>query len=271
MLPELELSERVAVVTGGGRGIGREIALSFAEAGADVVVAARSEAEIDDVASEIEAAGRRALAVATDVTSPDQVENLVSTTITEFGQVDIMVNNAGVLHFLPLVPLPDGGPDSVRLVRPPVTPITDDEWKHVMEVNVNGVMYGCRAVGPHMLERRYGKVINVSSTNGTMGIAHVSAYNTSKAAVNMLTRVLALEWAPYNINVNALAPGAFHTRMTDSVWTSDVGSAENLAGIPMGRRGELRDLGVLAVYLASPASDYMTGQIIHLDGGRTAR
>ena len=271
MLPELGLSGRTAVVTGGGRGIGREIALALAEAGADVALGARTEGEIEAVAAEVEAAGRRALAVPTDVADPAQVERLVAAAISAFGQVDVMVNNAGAVHFLPLVPLPDGGPDSVRLTRPPTSPVTDAEWDRMMEVNVSGVMYGCRAVGPHMLERRSGKVINVSSTNGTMGVPNMSLYNVSKAAVNMLTRVLALEWAPYGVSVNALAPGAFHTRMTDSVWTSEVASAENLAGVPMGRRGELRDLGVLAVYMASPASDYMTGQIVHLDGGRTAR
>ena len=271
MLPELQLDGRIAVITGGGRGIGRDIALAFAESGADVVLASRSSAEIDEVAAEVQALGRRALAIRTDVSDSTQVDALVATAIEKFGQIDIMVNNAGVVHYLPFVPLPGGGPDSVRLNRPPTSPVTDDEWNHVMEVNVNGVMYGCRAVGPHMLERGSGKVINVSSTNGWQGVPYASLYLVSKAAVNMLTRVLALEWAPHGVNVNALAPGAFHTRMTDSVWTSDVGSAENLATIPMGKKGELRDLGVLAVYMASPASDYMTGQIVHLDGGRTAR
>lgn len=271
MLPEFGLNGRVAVITGGGRGIGRDIALAFAEAGADVVLASRSSSEIDDVAAEVAAVGRRALAVSTDVTDSAQVDRLVSTAVEKLGQVDIMVNNAGVVHFLPLVPMPDGGPDSPRLTRPPTTPVTDGEWRHMMEVNVTGVMYGCRAVGPHMLERGSGKIINISSTNGHMGVPYMSLYNVSKAAVNMLTRVLALEWAPHGINVNALAPGAFHTRMTDSVWTSESGAAENRAGIPMGRHGDLRDLGVLAVYLASPASNYMTGQIVHLDGGRTAK
>jgi NAD(P)-dependent dehydrogenase (short-subunit alcohol dehydrogenase family) len=271
MLPEFELNGRIAVITGGGRGIGRDIALTYAEAGADVVLAARSQAEVDEVAAEVEATGRRALAVKTDVTDSAQVDALVATAIEKFGQVDIMVNNAGVVHFLPLVPLPGGGPESVRISRPPTSPVTDDEWNHVMDVNVNGVMYGCRAVGPHMLERGSGKVINISSTNGHMGVPYVSLYNVSKAAVNMLTRVLALEWAEHGVQVNALAPGAFHTRMTDNVWTSDEGSAENLAGIPMGKHGDLRDLGLLAVYLGSPASNYMTGQIVHLDGGRTAK
>ena len=271
MLPEFQLDGKTAVVTGGGRGIGREIALAFAEAGADVVVAARSTQEIEEVAAEIEAAGRRSLAVRTDVTESRQVDALVATAVERFGAVDIMVNNAGAVHFLPLVPLPGGEPDSPRLTRPSDSPVTDDEWKTMMEINVSGVMYGCRAAGAHMLERRSGKVINVSSTNGTQGVPYMSLYNVSKAAVNMLTRVLALEWAPYNINVNALAPGAFHTRMTDSVWTSEQGTADNLATIPMGKHGELRDLGLMAVYLASPASDYMTGQIVHLDGGRTAK
>ena len=139
-----------------------------------------------------------------------------------------------------------------------------------MNVNVNGVMYGCRAVAPRMIERGYGKIINISSSNGTQGIPYCAPYNVSKAAVNMLTRVLALEWAQYGISVNALAPGSFHTEMTNATWSDPISIEKQLDTIPVRRAGKLRDLGVLAVYLASAATDYMTGQVVYIDGGRTA-
>ena len=138
-------------------------------------------------------------------------------------------------------------------------------------MNLNGVFYCCRAVAPHMMERKYGKIVNISSNNARMAFPMTAAYNCSKAAVNMLTRVLALEWAPYNICVNALGPGDYDTDMTRPTWVDLEGRQRHLDAIPFHREGDLRDLGVLAAYLASPASDYMTGQVVYMDGGMTAR
>ena len=195
LLKEMDLTGRVAVITGGGRGIGREIALAMAECGADIALAARTEEELESVKQEVIEKGKRCIALRTDVSDSKQVDNLVENTISEFGQIDIMVNNAGALHFLPLVPIPDQVPNPARLSRTPDSRISDDEWQKIMDVNVNGVMYGCRAVAPHMIDRGYGKIINISSSNGAQGVPYCAPYNVSKAAINMLTRVLALEWA----------------------------------------------------------------------------
>ena len=269
-LNELSLEGKSAIVTGAGRGIGRAIALSLAEAGADVALAARTLSELEDLAAEIQALGSRAFAVPTDVSDSSQVEYMVEATLKEFGSIDVLVNNAGINLRLPLVPLPDGVPDWLRVPRTPDSSITDVEWQRVLSVNVSGVMYGCRAVAPHMLARESGKIINVSSVQAKAAVPYYSAYAVSKAAVNMLTRVLALEWAQHGIQVNALCPGSYDTDMAGDQW-SDPAKAERAAAmIPMGRPGDLRQLGMLAAYLASPASDYMTGQAVYIDGGIAA-
>ena len=271
MLPELSLEGKTAVVTGGGRGIGREIALAFAEAGADVVVAARTSSEIEATAADIRSMGREAVALPTDVSKSDEVDSLAERALEHFGKVDVLVNNAGKLMRLPVVPFPDTTVNPPRVTRASTSRMTDEEWQSVLNPNLNGVFYCCRAFAPHMMERRYGKIINISSNNAKQAFPLVAAYNVSKAAVNMLTRVLALEWAPYNICVNAIGPGDYHTAMTDASWTDLAGRQRHLDGIPFHREGDLRELGVLAVYLASPASDYMTGQIVYMDGGLTAK
>ena len=267
----LDLEGRVAIVTGAGRGIGRATSLSLAEAGADVVATARTGAEIEETAALVEKAGRRALPIAADVSRSDEVDAMVERAVDRFGKVDILVNNAGKLFKAPLAPFPDVTLEPPRVTRPTTVRHSDEEWQSVIDVNLSGVFYCCRAVAPHMMERRYGKVINISSNNGTMAFPLVAAYNASKAAVNMLTRVLALEWAPYNICVNAIGPGDYHTQMTDASWSDPEGRRRHLDGIPMHREGDLEELGTLAVYLASPASDYMTGQIVYMDGGLTAK
>ncbi len=271
MLPELSLRGRTAIVTGAGRGIGREIALVFAEAGADIVAAARTVSEIEATVADVVALGRQAIAIPTDVSSSSDVDAMVDRTLEQFGKVDILVNNAGVLSKLAVTPFPDTVLSPPRVYRESNSRTTDLEWQQVIDTNVSGVFYCCRAVAPHMMKRRYGKIINISSNNGTMAFPLVAAYNVSKASVNMLTRVLALEWAPYNICVNALGPGDYHTEMTEASWNNPEGRQRHLDGIPMGREGDLRELGVLAAYLASPATDYMTGQIVYMDGGLTAK
>ena len=268
-LPELSLDGRVALVTGAGRGIGRAIALTLAEAGADVAVAARTRSEIDSVADEIRALGGRSVAIPADVSVSSEVDAMVATAERELGPVDILVNNAGAHITVPLVPIPGRplGPPQVSRVAD--HPLTNGEWDLIYTTNVNSVMYGCRAVAPGMLDRRYGKIINISSRTAQQAVEYAAPYNASKAAVNMLTRVLALEWASHGIRVNAIGPGDFKTQMNP---LDDPGERDRMmARVPLGGAGSLRDLGLLAVYLASPASDYMTGQVVYLDGGDTAR
>ena len=271
MLPEMSLEGRTAIVTGAGRGIGREIALVLAEAGADIVAAARTASEIEVTAADVRAMGRQAMAVVTDVSESADVDALVRRSLERFDKVDILVNNAGQLLRLPTVPFPGETLRPPQVTRESTSRTSDQEWSGIIDANLTGVFYCCRAVAPHMMERKYGKIINISSNNGTQAFPLVAAYNASKAGVNMLTRVLALEWAPYNICVNALGPGPFHTPMSDASWKDPAERQSRLDTIPFHRQGDLRDLGVLAVYLASPASDYMTGQIIHMDGGLTAK
>jgi len=271
MLPELSLQGKTAVVTGGGRGIGREIALALAEAGSDVVVAARTSSEIEATAADIRSMGRKAIALHTDVSKSDEVDSLAERALEHFGKIDVLVNNAGKLMRLPVVPFPDATVNPPVVTRDSISRTTDEEWQNVLNPNLNGVFYCCRAFAPHMMERKYGKIVNISSNNAKQAFPLLAAYNTSKAAVNMLTRVLALEWAPYNICVNAIGPGDYHTTMTDASWTNQAGRQRHIDGIPFHREGNLRELGVLAVYLASPASDYMTGQIVYMDGGLTAK
>ena len=272
MFPELNLEGNTAIVTGGGRGIGRAIALVLAEAGADVVVAARTVSEIEAVAKEVRALGRQAIAVPTDVSRSSEVDALVAGSLEHFGKVDILVNNAGAILKAPVVPYPDVTLKPPWVSRESSVRVSDEEWQTVIDSNLNSVFYGCRAVAPHMLERRYGRIINISSQNAAQAFTGVSAYNASKAAVNMLTRVLALEWAPYNVRVNAIGPGDYHTTMTDASWVDpEMLQKTHIEDIPMGRGGDLRELGLMTAYLASPAADYMTGQIVYVDGGRTAR
>lgn len=252
MLKDFSLHGKAALVTGGGRGIGKIIALTLAEAGADVAVAGRTLDQIETVANEVRALNRRAMALQTDVTDPRQVGEMVMSTTNTLGKIDILVNNAGINGIL--------------------SPVSsnDDLWDRIMQTNLRAPFYCCRAVAQQMLNRRSGRIINISSVSGTIATVGGAAYNSSKAALNMFTKVLAQEWAPYNVGVNAIGPGWFETEMTNSSLGSPGQRSEVEKQIPMGRFTTLRDLGLLAVYLASPASSWMTGQVIYLDGGQTA-
>lgn len=265
------LKGRVAIVTGGGRGIGRAIALALAEQGADVVVTARTATEINAVAEEVRALGRRALAIPTDVARSADVDAMVARTLKEFGKVDVLVNNAGQVLHMPVAPFPDVTLKPPRTDRETITGMSDEEWRRILDANLSSAFYCCRAVGPHMMSRRYGKVINITSNNGKQAYPLVAAYNASKAGMNMLTRVLALEWAPYGICVNAIGPGEFHTAMTAPGWADPVAHQRHLDNIPLRREGDLEDIGAMAAYFAGPESDYVTGQVIYIDGGLTAR
>ena len=251
---EFALQGKVAIVTGAGRGIGKAISLAFAEAGADIVAAARTEEEIAETCREVKALGRQSLAAPTDVTRADQVDRLVAETIAHFKKIDILVNNAGTAVFKALV-----SPDGQRM--------TEEEWHRVLDTNLTSTFLCCRAVGPHMFRQKKGKVINISSISSQKAQSDDIPYNVSKAGVDMLTRCLALDWAPYNINVNAIGPGQFHTRLSAKSHEDPELRERMVACIPLGRVGDLPELGLLAVYLASPASDFITGQVIFIDGG----
>lgn len=271
MLPELSLKGKTAIITGASRGIGKAIALRMAEAGADIVVAARTITDLEGTADEARALGRQALAVQTDVTDSSQIDAMVEQTIQQFGKVDILVNNAGQIRVQTVIPLPKLPFEHSQVVDPDVR-ISDNTWKDMLDVNLNSVFYGCRAVGPHMVKRGYGKIINMSSISGKQAYPMYSLYNVGKTAIDMLTRILALEWAAYNICVNAIGPGHFHTLLNGEECANNPDTCRMYSdNIPLHRGGDLRELGALAVYLASPASDYMTGQTSYLDGGWTAR
>jgi NAD(P)-dependent dehydrogenase (short-subunit alcohol dehydrogenase family) len=252
MLKEFSLIGSTALVTGGGRGIGRAIALTLAEAGADVAVAARTLSQVEQVADEIRALNRRSLAQQIDVSDSLRVDEMVAHTTSELGRIDILVNNAGVSG------------------KSPLASFDNDAWSRIIETNLSGPFYCCRAVASQMIERNSGKIINVSSNYGAMATMGGAAYNSSKAALNMLTKVMAMEFAAHNVCVNGIGPGWFETEMTKAYFESPKIRTDMENIIPMKRFTSLRDLGLLAVYLASPASNWMTGQVLYLDGGETA-
>jgi len=252
MLESLRLDGKVAIVTGASRGLGRAMALALAEAGADVGLAARSKADLEETARHVEGQGRRALVVPTDVSVFSAVEALVAETVRNLGRLDIVVNNSGVAQVTPLAEL---------------EPV---DWQRIIDTNLTGVFNGCRAAAPHLMAQRSGKVINVASVFAEVGLAGYTAYAASKGGVIALTRALAVEWARFNIQVNALAPGWFVTPMNEQAFADHKIRERLLRDVPLRRTGRLEEIGPLAVYLASSASDFMTGQAIFLDGGHTA-
>lgn len=252
MLETLRLDGRVAIVTGGSRGLGRVMALALAEAGADVALAARSKPGLEETAHLVERLGRRASVIPTDVRSVTEMEALVRQTRDLLGRLDILVNNSGVAEVAPLAEMLPAA------------------WGRVLETNLTGVFNGCRAVASHFLSARSGKIVNVASVLGAVGLPGYTAYAASKGGVIALTRTLAVEWARYNVQVNAIAPGWFVTEMNRGAFADEKIRERLLREVPMRRPGRVEEIGPLIVYLASPASDFMTGQTIFLDGGHSA-
>jgi NAD(P)-dependent dehydrogenase (short-subunit alcohol dehydrogenase family) len=247
------LDGRVAVVTGASRGIGRSIALALAGAGADVALAGRDVARLDEVAAQIRAAGRRALTAPTDVTDRGQVDTLIARTVDELGGLDVVVNNSGVVSSLPLLE------------------VTDEEWDRVLDTNLRGVFLVTRAAGRHLVQQGSGKVVNIASNFAFKGVAGHAAYCASKAGVVAFTRAMAVEWARYGVQVNALAPGYFETDLNADVRADPDAAARIVRSVPARRMGRADELGPWVVLLASSASDYMTGETVTIDGGLTAR
>ena len=246
------LAGKAAIVTGASRGLGRAIALAFAEAGADVALAGRSKPDLEETARLAARHGRRAVVVPTDVTVYAEVESLVRRTLDELGRLDIVVNNAGVAKVAPLVEM------------------SPEDWHRMVDANLSGVFYGCRAAAPRLIAQKSGKVINVASVLGAVGLPGYTIYGATKGGVIALTRTLGVEWARHGIQVNALAPGWFATDMTDEAFADPTINERLTRDIPMRRIGRPEEVGPLAVYLASAASDFMTGQTIFLDGGHSA-
>jgi len=245
-----DLTGRIALVTGGSRGLGRAIAHALASAGADVAIASRTQADLDVVAAGLRDTGRHALAVCGDVSDDASIGAVVERVIGHFGRIDILVNNAGV-----------GDTRAVVDMSP-------TQWDHTLNVNLRGPMLCCKHVGPHMIRQRSGKVINIASVLASRVARYMSAYAASKAALVQLTRTLALEWIRHNIQVNALCPGYFLTDMNAEFFASEKGQSF-IAALPIGRLGETREIEGSAVFLASDASSYITGTTLYVDGGHS--
>jgi len=251
-IPALSLDGKVAIVTGGSRGIGRSIALGFAEAGADVVIASRTAADLEKVAQEIEARGRRALAVPANIGVKAEVDDLVAKTLDGFSTVDILVNNAAMNIMRPLIEL------------------RDDGWDKVMNVCLKGYFLCSQAVAKVMMEKQSGNIINITSEGAAKAAVGLGAYSIVKAGVVMLTQLLAVELARYKIRVNAIGPSLVRTKFSEPMWANPDSLKAIEARIPLGRIAEPEDIMSVALFLASDASSYVTGQTLYVDGGTLA-
>lgn len=245
----LELNGKVAVVIGGTSGIGRAIAQGLAEAGADVIPTSRRSEQVEAVAKAIEERGRRTLRITSDVAQRDSLLRVLDAGIHAFGKIDILVNSAG------------------RTKRAPTLDFTEEDWNDIIETNLTGTLRACQVFGKHMLERGYGRIINIASLSTFVALYEVAAYSASKAAVASLTKSLAIEWGAHGVCVNAIAPGVFRTALNEKLLDETERGREFLLRTPMRRFGKVEELAGAAVFLASDAAGFVNGEILVVDGG----
>jgi len=257
MLPGIKLFDltgKTAVITGGSKGLGAAMAAGLASAGADVLLASRTLDEVTQTAEEIARDyGHKAVGVQADVTSPDDVNNMTERAISEFGKIDILINNAGVN------------------MRGPIDEVSFEDFKKVQDINVNGVWLCSRAIVPHMKAAKSGRIINMASTLGVVGLSDRTPYTTSKGAVVQMTRALGLELAPFNVTCNAICPGPFLTPMNEPIAEDEQTKKFIIGAVALERWGKMEEIQGAAIFLASDASSYMTGSLVTVDGGWTAR
>jgi NAD(P)-dependent dehydrogenase (short-subunit alcohol dehydrogenase family) len=244
-----DLSGKTAVVVGGTSGIGLAMSIGLAEAGADVIASSRRAEQVNEAAKAIEAKGRKSLRMTSDVGDRSSLEALLSATLKEFDKVDILINCAG------------------KIKREPTLTVTEQTWDDIMDTNVTGTLRACQIFGKHMLERKYGRIINIASLNTFVSLKEVTAYAASKAAVGALTKSLAVEWSSQGVTVNGIAPGVFRTALNQKLLDESDRGKELLMRTPMGRFGKTEELVGSAVFLASDAATFITGEILVVDGG----
>ncbi len=249
---EFDLSGKVAIITGAGRGMGYHMALALARYGADLVIGSRTVSELEKVGDEIRAIGRKVLIQPMDVTKISDIEAMVEASVKTYGHIDVLVNNAGVN-------IPQWAVD-----------VTEEAWDKIINTNLKALFFCAQAVGKVMIRQKKGKIINISSQTGTVAIPQRAAYCSSKGGVNLLTKVLAIEWAQYNINVNAIAPTFIESPFTKPMFEKPGFREFVLGNIPLGRIGQPQDVIGGVIYLASEASNLVTGHVLLIDGGWTA-